>query len=100
LARLGMERPEVLDAAPREPLLEHRQVRIPAAAEILRSGAAYDPAVGDDQVRLVTLGSELIGDGAVLAALEGGFEQAGRLEPDHPLAPHRTLHRRIAFRRL
>jgi len=44
-----MQRPEVAHASSRQPLLQHGHVRVPAAAEILRSRAALDPAVSQHQ---------------------------------------------------
>src|SRR6185369_12152061 len=98
LARPGVERPEVAHAAPGEALLEHRQVRSPAAAEVLRPGRADDPAVGQDQLRPLALGGQLVGDGAVLAALEGRLEQARRLEADDLLGPGLAFELGVAFR--
>src|SRR5205823_9864998 len=87
LFRLGMQLPKVANAPAGELLLEHGQVRIPAAAEILCAGAAGDAAVGEHEARAVDLRSALIGDCSVLAALDGRPKQQRRLEPDWLLAP-------------
>src|SRR5438132_14350927 len=60
--RLGVQRPEVLDAATGELLLKHREVRIPATAEVLRAGAAGDAAVREDEPGALAFGDELVSD--------------------------------------
>src|SRR5439155_2438243 len=49
LARLRVQRPEIPDAAAGELLLEHGQVRMPSAAEILCASATLDAAVGQHE---------------------------------------------------
>src|SRR4051794_13435145 len=97
-ARAGVKLPEVLDPPPRQPLLKHRQMRIPAAAEVLRTRPADNSAVGQDKSRLRAFRRQFVGHRPVLAALECRLEQVRRIEADYSLRPDSAFHFRIALR--
>src|SRR5438270_10406315 len=90
-ARLRVERPEVPDSAASQLLLQDREVRSPTAAEVLESARARNAAVSQHQPGLAALGEQLVGDEAVLAALEGRLQQPRRLEPGDLLGPRRAF---------
>ena len=61
-ARLACSAQKFAHASSGKPLLKHRQVRIPPAAEILEAGRALDSAVGQHEPRAVAFGRQFVSD--------------------------------------